>query len=46
MCWTWIGSLQEASFWLTGKEFEIEEAECRAKGAPACVWEVSKTEKA
>jgi len=31
--------------WLTGKEFEVEEVECRATGAPACVWEISKTPK-
>jgi predicted hydrocarbon binding protein len=46
ICWSWIGTLQESSLWLTGKEFEIVEVECRAKGAPACVWEISKTEKA
>ena len=46
ICWGWIGTLQEGTLWLTGKEFEIDEVECRAKGAPACVWEVSKSEKA
>jgi len=45
ICWSWIGTLQESLLWLTGKEFQIEEVECRAKGATACVWEVSKTEK-
>ena len=46
ICWSWIGTLQEGTLWLTGKELAIEEVECRAMGAPACVWEISKTEKA
>lgn len=45
MCWLWNGVLQESTKWLTGKEFEIREVECRAMGAPACVWEVSKKPK-
>jgi predicted hydrocarbon binding protein len=45
ICWVWIGTLQESLMWFTGKEFEVEEVECRAMGAPACVWEVSKTAK-
>jgi predicted hydrocarbon binding protein len=45
ICWTWIGTLKESLMWLTGKELEVEEVECRAKGAPACVWEISKTPK-
>jgi len=45
ICWSWIGALKETSMWLTGKELEIEEVECRAMGAPACVWEISKTVK-
>lgn len=43
ICWGWIGTLKEATMWLTGKELEVEEVECRAMGAPACVWEVNKT---
>jgi predicted hydrocarbon binding protein len=42
MCWLWVGVLQEGCRWLTGREFEVQEVECRAMGAPACVWEVSK----
>jgi hypothetical protein len=38
-------STQEAIHWLTGKEFEVQEVECRAMGAPACVWEINKTPK-
>jgi predicted hydrocarbon binding protein len=45
ICWSWIGTLQELLTWLTGKEFDVEEVECRAMGAPACVWEVSKKAK-
>jgi predicted hydrocarbon binding protein len=46
ICWIQTGGLQEALRWQTGREFNIEEVECRALGAPACVWEVSKTPKA
>ena len=45
ICWSFIGTLKEGLTWLTGKEFEVEEVECRAMGAPACVWEVNKTAK-
>lgn len=38
-------SLQESIRWLTGKAFDVKEVECRAMGAPACVWEISKTPK-
>ena len=43
MCWGRIGTLKEGLSWLTGKDFDVEEVECRALGASACVWEVSKT---
>jgi len=46
ICWVFNGALQEGLKWQTGKEFEIAEVECRAQGAPACVWEISKTPKA
>jgi predicted hydrocarbon binding protein len=45
MCWGRIGTLKEGILWLSGKEFDVEEVECRATGAPACVWEISKTPK-
>jgi predicted hydrocarbon binding protein len=45
MCWLFTGSLQESIRWLTGREFDIVEVECRAAGAPACVWEIPKTPK-
>lgn len=46
ICWVQNGALVQSALWLTGKEFEVEEVECRAMGAPACVWEMSKTPKA
>lgn len=45
ICWLWTGVLQETTHWLTGKDFDIEEVACRAMGAPACVWEISKKPK-
>jgi len=45
MCWGRIGTLKEGILWLSGKEFDVEEVECRALGANACVWEISKTPK-
>jgi predicted hydrocarbon binding protein len=45
MCWGRIGTLKESVTWLTGREFDVEEVECRATGAAACVWEISKTPK-
>ena len=45
MCWMWVGTLQAGVHWLTGKEADVVEVECRAMGAPACVWEVSKKPK-
>jgi predicted hydrocarbon binding protein len=45
ICWSFIGVLKEGTTWLIGKELEIEEVECRAMGAPACIWEISKTAK-
>jgi len=45
MCWLFTGTLSESLKWLTGKEFDIIETECRAAGAPACVWRISKKPK-
>lgn len=45
MCLSFTGILIESTHWFTGKEFEIREVECRAMGAPACVWEVPKQPK-
>jgi predicted hydrocarbon binding protein len=45
ICWGWVGTLAESLNWLTGKEFDIEQVECRAMGEQACVWEINKTAK-
>ncbi len=45
VCWLFVGSLYESTRWLTGKELDIVEIECRATGAPACVWSISKKPK-
>jgi divinyl protochlorophyllide a 8-vinyl-reductase len=42
ICLSFTGTLQESMRLTTGKEFAVEEVECRAAGAPACVWEISK----
>ena len=46
ICTIFTGNIEEAIRWLTGKEHQVIEASCRAKGDPACVWEVSKAAKA
>jgi bacteriochlorophyll 4-vinyl reductase len=43
ICHLYTGTLLESTKWLTGKDFEVKEVECRAMGARACVYEVSKT---
>jgi predicted hydrocarbon binding protein len=45
ICWTFGGVIQGLLNWQTGKELEIEEVQCRAQGAPTCVWEISKKPK-
>jgi predicted hydrocarbon binding protein len=46
MCWLFTGTLSESLKWLTGKDFDVVETECRAAGAPACVWRISKKTRA
>jgi predicted hydrocarbon binding protein len=45
ICNIFTGNLEEGARWLTGKEHQVVETSCRAKGDPACVWEVSKAAK-
>jgi len=45
MCMLLTGQLQEGFRWLTGEAIHIEEVECRAMGANACVWEINKQPK-
>ena len=40
VCHLYAGSIGEAVQWATGKEFEITETHCRAKGDPYCRFEV------
>jgi predicted hydrocarbon binding protein len=45
ICMIQTGGLQEALSWQIGKEFDVVEVECRARGAPACIWHVAKQPK-
>lgn len=40
ICYLYVGSIGEAVQWATGKEFEIVETHCRAKGDEYCRFEV------
>ncbi|OQY34724.1 MAG: hypothetical protein B6I38_02160 [Anaerolineaceae bacterium 4572_5.1] len=40
ICYLYLGSLGEAVEWATGKEYEIIETHCLAKGDPYCRFEV------
>jgi hypothetical protein len=40
ICYLYVGSIGEAVQWATGKEFEIIETHCRAKGDEYCRFEV------
>lgn len=44
--WIQTGALQEALRWQIGKEFEVVQVACQSMGAPASVWEISKTPRA
>lgn len=46
ICWTMKGVLEYSLNWQTGKLFAVEEVECRATGAAACVWQINKLPKA
>jgi predicted hydrocarbon binding protein len=45
ICTMWTGLLSEIILWFLEKEHDVQEVECRAQGAKACVWEISKTPK-
>ncbi len=40
ICWETLGEIQEALKWSTGREYEVSELSCKAKGDPACRFEV------
>jgi predicted hydrocarbon binding protein len=45
ICTVFTGNISEATLWLMEKEYDVQEVECRAMGAKACVWEISKKPK-
>ena len=40
ICWETVGEIQEALKWGTGQEYDVTERSCKAKGDPACRFEV------
>jgi predicted hydrocarbon binding protein len=40
ICWETVGEIQEALKWGTGLEYDVNERGCKAKGDPACRFEV------
>jgi predicted hydrocarbon binding protein len=45
ICNIFTGNLEEGARCFTGKEHQVVETSCRAKGDPSCVWQVSKAAK-
>ena len=45
ICMFLTGNLEGSLRWLTGEEIRVEEVECRAMGARACIWEIYKEPK-
>ncbi|MGC1122306.1 MAG: 4-vinyl reductase [Candidatus Methanofastidiosia archaeon] len=42
VCFLTVGIIQQFLEWITGKEYAVEEIECRAMGYPADVFKISK----
>jgi predicted hydrocarbon binding protein len=40
ICWETVGEIQEALKWGTGLEYDVNERTCKAKGDPACRFEI------
>jgi len=40
ICFVTLGLIQEALFWATGQEVDVEEIACKAAGAPACEFKI------
>ena len=40
ICWETVGEIQEALKWGTGLEYDVNEMSCKAKGDPACRFEI------
>lgn len=43
ICYVTVGLLQEALFWASGREHDVEERACRAAGAAQCEFKVTVT---
>jgi divinyl protochlorophyllide a 8-vinyl-reductase len=42
ICYAIIGMLEAALKWGTGRDFAVNEAQCHARGAEACIFEIAK----
>ena len=42
ICYTLVGMLETVLHWGTGRDFPVREAQCHARGAAACVFEIDK----
>ena len=40
VCWVTLGQIQAALKWSTGSDYDVVEESCKAKGAPACRFEI------
>jgi predicted hydrocarbon binding protein len=40
ICWETVGEIQEALKWGTGLKYDVSELSCKAKGDPACRFEI------
>jgi predicted hydrocarbon binding protein len=40
ICWLTVGEIQEALKWATGTEYDVTEMSCKAKGDPACRFDI------
>ena len=40
ICWVTLGEIQEALRWATGSEYDVSEMSCKAKGDPACRFDI------
>lgn len=40
ICWVTLGEIQEALKWATGAEYDVTEMSCKAKGDPACRFDI------
>ena len=40
ICWLMLGQIQECLYWATGDHYDVVEVACRAKGDPACKFQI------